>query len=130
MAELHNGMLITYSHSTFVAQGARTPRLEIYGEKGTLVVYGNPANARESVFIAKGDDKALQPVPIPADLSANWEDPRHLPVEEQYIQWIQGGPEPSPVLLPFEEAPKNMEFAEAFVASSRQDNIWVDMPQH
>ena len=130
LAELHNGTLITYSHSTFVAEGARTPRVELYGEKGTLVVHGYPANVRESVFIAKGDDKTLQPVPIPADLSADWEDPRHLPVEEQYLQWVQGGPEPSPTLLTFEEGLKNLEFAEAFVASSRQGGVWVEMPQH
>ncbi len=129
LAELASGAQVTYSHSTFAAEGVRNPRVELLGERGTLVVKAR-TDPGESVFIAKRGETTLQPVPVPADLQAVWTDKRVVPVEEQFINWIKGGPKPSPVLLTFQKGLENLEFADAFVASSRQGGVWVDMPAH
>ncbi|MDA1096978.1 MAG: Gfo/Idh/MocA family oxidoreductase [Chloroflexi bacterium] len=129
IAELASGALVTYAHSTYVTEGARTPRVEIHGDAGTLIVHAQPTG-RDSVFIVKNGSKSPEPVSIPQRLAAFWDDPRFVPVEAQFVEWLRGGPEPSPVLLKFEEGMRNLEFAEAFVASSRQGGVWVDMPVH
>jgi predicted dehydrogenase len=129
LAELASGAYVTYSHSTFTAEGAHQPRVELSGDKGTLVVHAR-REPGESVYLAKRGESTLQPVPIPADLQAAWDDQRVVPVEEQYVNWIRGGPEPSPVLLTFDQGLQNLEFADAFVASSRQGGTWVEMPVH
>ena len=81
-------------------------------------------------MIAKRGESTLQPVGVPSDLQAAWADERVVPVEAQFINWIKGGPEPDPVLLTFQKGLENLEFADAFVASSRQGGVWVDMPAH
>jgi predicted dehydrogenase len=129
LAELASGTQVTYSHSTFTAEGARNPRVELLGERGTLVVLARN-DPGESVLIAKRGESTLQPVAVPSDLQAAWVDERVVPVEEQFIDWIKGGPEPTPVLLTFQKGLENLEFADAFVASSRQGSVWVDMPAH
>ncbi len=129
LAELESGALVTYSHTTFLATAVQHPRVEIAGDKGTLIVRAT-RDAGDSVFLAKPGDSAPQPVPVPDDLKTAWADERVLPVEEQFADWIRGGAEPSLVLLPFEEGLRNLEFADAFVASSRQGGAWVDLPAH
>ena len=129
LAELESGAIATYSHSTFLAAPAQQPRAEIAGEKGTLIVRA-VRGAGDSVFLAKPGDAAPQPVPVPDDLKDAWADERTVPVERQFVDWIRGGPEPSPVLLTFEEGLRNLEFSEAFVASSRQGGVWVELPAH
>ena len=129
LAELASGTQVTYSHSTFTAEGVRNPRVELHGERGTLVVLARN-DPGESVLIAKRGGSALDPVAVPPDLQAAWADERVVPVEEQFINWIKGGPEPDPILLTFQKGLENLEFADAFVASSRQGGVWVDMPAH
>lgn len=130
LAELAEGATITYTHNTLISEPARGPRAELYGEEGTLIVHANPESPRESIFIGKRGGTDLEPVAIPADLGANWDDPRFVNVEEQFIEWVQGGAEPTPLLIKPEDGLKSLEFAEGFVASMKQGSVWVDLPQH
>ena len=129
LAELESGAMVTYSHSTFLATPLQQPRAEIAGDRGTLIVRA-VRGAGDSVFLARPGDAAPQPVPVPGDLAEAWADERTVPVEQQYVAWVRGGSEPSPVLLTFDEGLRNLEFADAFVASSRQGGVWVDLPAH
>jgi predicted dehydrogenase len=128
LATLSNDILVNYTHNTTIAESARNPRIEIYGEEGSIIVHANPRKAVESIFISstKGE---LKPVEIPKDLVDSWEEPRGILVEEQYIEWLLTGKETSPILLNASNALKSIDFAEGFVKSLKQGNAWVDLPR-
>lgn len=133
LAELASGAFATYSHSTVTAAGATQPRIEILGDKGTLVVHAERPGFGEvrggpTIFLAKTEDKELRPVPIPGDLQAAWTDPRVIPVEEQFVALVREGKPPSPAIPSLEDGLKALEFAETFLASAQQ-GAWVELPK-
>ena len=68
-------------------------------------------------------------MPVPDDLRQPFEDERHVNIEEQFLGWVMGGAEPTPLLLTLQHGLQSTDAAEAFVASMRQGGAWVDMPQ-
>jgi predicted dehydrogenase len=129
LADTVGGALVTYSHSNATAPAAANPRIELVGETGAIIVQASPAKG-EAVLVSGMDDKAPKQVPVPADLKPIWESEQQYPIEKAFIDWVQGGPQPSAILLSFEDGLKGLEFAEAFVSSMQQGGVWVDVPQH
>jgi hypothetical protein len=70
----------------------------------------------------------MEPVEIPTHLTDSWSDPRGVLVEKQFVEWLLSGATPSPILLDAITALKSLDFAEGFVASMRQENTWIDLP--
>ncbi len=132
LAELSNGGLVTYSHSTVMGSGATDPRIELHGETGTIIVYAERPGIGEvrgspTVLLSTGDEKP-KPVPVPSDLQAAWDDPRLVPAEEHFVRWVLDGTPSLPASPTFEDGLKSLEFAEAFLASA-QSGAWVDLPK-
>ena len=70
----------------------------------------------------------MDPVDLPNHLVSSWSDQRGVLVEKQFIAWLLNGATPSPILLDAITALKSLDFAEGFVASLRQENTWIDLP--
>ena len=84
--------------------------------------------AHPSIFISNASTGQMEPVEIPNHLKDSWNDPRGVLVEKQFIEWLLAGVTPSPILLDAVIALKSLDFAEGFVASMRQENTWIDLP--
>jgi predicted dehydrogenase len=96
-----------------ISAAAAGDRVEIYGDKGTLVY----DFATDIVQIAKIGDKGLQVVDLPPDLVTEWR------VEDDFIAAVKskGRVRPHP---DFEEGLRYMRVVQA-VADSRARNEWV-----
>ncbi|MFL2639936.1 MAG: Gfo/Idh/MocA family protein [Dehalococcoidia bacterium] len=139
IAELENDISVTYTHNTVVSELLRKPKVEIHGEDASLVVYAGQLNYASqdegelnhedpSIFISNASTGQMEPVEIPNHLKDSWNDPRGVLVEKQFIEWLLAGVTPSPILLDAVIALKSLDFAEGFVASMRQENTWIDLP--
>tara|TARA_B100001123_G_C15341982_1_gene1035368 strand:- start:3910 stop:4971 length:1062 start_codon:yes stop_codon:yes gene_type:complete len=139
LAEIENDITVTYTHSTVISEIPRNPRVEIHGENASLIVYagalsyasqdeGELNNENPSIFISNSDTGQMEPVDLPNHLVSSWSDPRGVLVEKQFIAWLSNGATPSPILLDAITALKSLDFAEGFVASLRQENAWIDLP--
>ena len=124
-AELENGATITYVHST-IAGGSALSRFEIYGDKGVIACYSN-GQSMSGFFGAKSGEKELKPIEVPDHLRGNWEDPRGVTVEADFVEAIRGTNEPSLAIPRFIDGVKLLEFAEAWRAST-QSGTWVQLP--
>lgn len=90
-------------------------RIEIYGEKGTLVYQ----NQGDVLLGARAGDAALTPLEIPAEHDASWD------VEAEFACLIRGEiAEPS---FTFMDGVRNMEYLEAAQRSWTEER-WVDLP--
>jgi predicted dehydrogenase len=98
-----------------ISAAAAGDRVEIYGDKGTLVY----DFATDIVQIAKIGDKGLQVVDLPPDLVTEWR------VEDDFIAAVKskGRVRPNP---DFEEGLRYMRVVQA-VADSRARNAWVEV---
>jgi predicted dehydrogenase len=96
-----------------VSAAAAGDRVEIYGDKGTLVY----DFATDIVQIAKVGDKGLQVVDLPADLVTEWR------VEDDFVAAVKskGNVRPHP---DFDDGVRYMRVVQA-VADSRARNEWV-----
>lgn len=125
LAELATGATATYIHSTVAGDSALT-RLEVYGDRGVIVCY--PAGqAREGFFGAKSGEKALLPIDVPSHLKDNWEDPRGVTVEADFIAAVRDEKEPSLAIPRFLDGVRLLEFAEGW-RQSTQTGAWGDLP--
>ena len=104
-AEMESGALAVFHHSS-VAAFSGSPRVEIYGSEGTLVL----DIPREKVLGARLGDDDLNEIEIPPELEGGWR------VERDFIESIREG---KPVTLtPFEEGVRYMAFTEAVHVSA------------
>ena len=121
MAELADGGMITYQHSTIAGETAR-PRWEIVGSNGHVVAYAGTANAPGSFFGAKRGTDSLEPLPIPAEYS------QPVSVEADFIAAIRGEREPARAIPRFEDALRLLQFGEVW-RDSAEKGCWCDLPQ-
>jgi predicted dehydrogenase len=125
VAELENGAMITYLHSTIAGETAST-RFEVYGDKGVVVCYP-AAQSKEGFFGARAGEKALQPLRVPAHLQESWDDPQGVPVEADFIAAICGEKDPSPAIPRFIDGVRLLEFTQAWRRSTETGG-WCDVP--
>ncbi len=130
VADLGEDRAIRYTHDNLMPRAIQNARIALHGEEGTLSVEAYPANPFSSVRITAGDAAEGAVVPVPDDLRGPYEEERHVNVEEQFVGWVMGGPEPTPLLLTLQQGLQSLNAAEAFVASMRQGGAWVDLPQN
>ncbi len=129
VAELGEDRVVRYLHDNLPPRGAQNARIALHGEHGSIIVEAYPADPFASVRVAEGEGAEAEPIPVPDDLRAAYEEERHVNIEEQFAQWVMGGAEPTPLLLTFRQGLQSLDAAETFVASMRQGGAWVDIPQ-
>lgn len=119
IAEIPAGPVITCIQSGVARFGQ--DRIEIFGEKGTLIYSGSTGSAgRGDLMGAHFDQKELGPLPIPDDV------PESPQPEEEFVRLIRGA-----ITAPtysFEMALQTAEFLEA-AHQSAMDERWVELPQ-
>lgn len=121
LSEFEDGTPIVYLHSG-VTRFSGNPRLEIYGDEGTLVYYWqNRKNAVTGIFGANAGDKELAQIPIPPGLESDWS------MNKDFIDMIRYDNAPSPDLATFYDGLKYTEFTTACF-KSLQTGTWVDLP--
>ena len=128
VADLGDDVAVRYTHDNLAPQAAQNAHIAIHGDEGTIIVEGYPADPLSSVRIASGDGEA-EVVPVPDDLRQAYEEERRVNIEEQFLGWVMGGAEPTPLLLTLQQGLQSIDAAEAFVASMRQGGAWVELPQ-
>ena len=128
IGDLGDEVAVRYTHDNLAPKAMQNAHIALHGESGTIIVAAYPADPLSSVRIVSGDGEA-EVVPVPNDLRQPFEDERHVNIEEQFLGWVMGGAEPTPLLLTLQEGLQSIDAAEAFVASMRQGGAWVDMPQ-
>ena len=129
LAELSGDRIVRYVHDNTAPLATQNPHITLFGEKGSIIVEAYPADLLSSVRIAMHGDAASQVAPVPEDLKAPYKDERFVTVEEDFVNWVLGGSEPTPLLLTLQQGLQSMILAEAFVASMRQGGAWVDIAQ-
>ena len=129
LGELSGDRVVRYGHDNTAPQGAQNPHITLFGEKGSIIVEAYPADPLSSVRIAMNGEAAPQVAAVPEDLQAPYNDERFVNIEDQFVAWVMGGPEPTPLLLTLQQGLQSMILAEAFVASMRQGGAWVDIAQ-
>jgi predicted dehydrogenase len=121
LSEFEDGTPIVYLHSG-VTRFSGSPRLEIYGDEGTLVYHWqNRLNAVTGIFGAKAGDSELAQIPIPPELESNWS------MNEDFIGMIRYDNIPSPELATFYDGLKYTEFTTACF-KSLEAGTWIDLP--
>ena len=128
VAELDDDAAVRYVHDNLAPKAAQNAHIAIHGEEGSIIVEGYPADPLSSVRIASGDGEA-EVVPVPDDLRQAYEEERRVNIEEQFLGWVMGGAEPTPLLLTLQQGLQSIDAAEAFVASMRQGGAWMELPQ-
>ncbi len=98
-----------------VARPSSQERLEVYGNRGTLVYNF----ATDEIWLGKFDAKELQRVEIPPSAAVSWN------VEETFIKAIRTGEHPEPS---FETGVKYMAFLDAIHRSS-ESGRFVEVPE-
>ncbi len=119
IAELADGGIITYQHSTVAGDTAR-PRWEIVGANGNVVVYIGTANEPATFFGAKRGARELQPLPIAPDYSGG------VNVEADFIAAIRGKRQPARAVPRFDDALRLLQFGEAWRISTETGG-WCDL---
>ena len=120
IAELANGAIITYQHSTIAGETAR-PRWEIVGSDGYVVACAGIDDAPASFFGAKRGSRELEPLPIPPEYSDG------VSVEADFIAAIGGERLPARAIPRFEDAMRLLQFGEVW-RESTQHSGWCDLP--
>lgn len=118
IAELANGGMITYQHSTVAGDSARA-RWEIIGSAGYVVAYAGTATEPATFFGAKRGARELEPLPIPAGLGG-------VTVEADFIAAIRRERQPARAVPRFEDAMQLLRFGEAW-RESIDTGAWVDL---
>ncbi|MBI2855277.1 MAG: Gfo/Idh/MocA family oxidoreductase [Chloroflexi bacterium] len=126
VAELENGVTVTYLHST-PARGTNRARFEVYGSAGVLVCYSYGQD-KEGIFGAKAGESDLRPIVVPPHMQEAWAYPDgSIPVEAAFIASIREGKAPSPAVTRFRDGVKLMEFVQAW-GYSMDHGVWSDVP--
>ena len=120
MAELAEGGLITYQHSTVAGDTARA-RVEVIGAAGCVVVYAGNATTPATFFGAKRGSRDLAPLPIPPEYADG------VHVEADFIAAIRGERQPARAVPRFEDARQLLQFGEVWKESSQKGG-WCDLP--
>jgi len=128
VAELDDDVAVRYLHDNLAPKATHNAHIALHGEESSIIIEGYPADPFSSVRIASGDGEA-EVVPVPDDLRQAYEDERRVNIEEQFLGWVMGGAEPTPLLLTLQEGLQSIDAAEAFVSSMRQGGAWVELPQ-
>ena len=129
IADLGDDVAVRYVHDNLAPKATQNAHVALHGEEGTIIIEGYPADPFASVRIASGDGEA-EVVPVPDDLRQVYEEERRVNIEEQFLGWVMGGAEPTPLLLTLQQGLQSIDAAEAFVASMRQGGTWVELPQN
>ena len=120
MAELANGAVITYQHSTVAGATAR-PRWEIIGADGCVVAYAGSGISPASFVGARRGSSELEPLPIPPEYDHG------VSVEADFIAAIRGEREPARAIPRFGDAMRLLQFGEVWRESVEKGG-WCDLP--
>ena len=120
MAELADGGIITYQHSTVAGDTARA-RVEVIGAAGTVVAYTGNATTPATFFGAQRGSRDLTPLPIPPEYADG------VNVEADFIAAIRGERQAARAVPRFEDAMRLLQFGEVWKVSSQQGG-WCDLP--
>lgn len=120
MAELADGGIITYQHSTVAGDTARA-RFEIIGSNGYVVAYAGSNTEPATFFGAKRGSRELEPLSIPPEFSHG------VNVEADFIAAIRGERQPARAVPRFEDAMRLLQFGEVWRVSSDKGG-WCDLP--
>ena len=127
-AELDDDIAVRYLHDNLAPRSTQNAHITLHGEEGSIIIDGYPTDPLKSVRLARTDGNA-EVVPVPDELKQPYEDERRVNIEEQFLTWVMGGDEPTPLLLTLQQGLQSIQAAEGFVASMRQGGAWVDLPQ-
>ncbi|MBI2172263.1 MAG: Gfo/Idh/MocA family oxidoreductase [Chloroflexi bacterium] len=125
LAELASSASLTYIHSTVAGESALS-RFEVYGDLGSIVCYAE-GQAKTGFFGAKGTDKELQPIPVPANLKEADGSLKGVAVEAEFIAAVRGEKQPGPAVPHFIDGVRLLEFAEAW-RKSAESGTWCALP--
>ncbi len=120
MAELAEGGIITYQHSTVAGDTARA-RFEVIGAAGYVVVYAGTNATPGTFFGARRGASALEALPIPPEFAAG------VNVEADFIAAIRGERQPARAVPRFDDAMRLLQFGEVWRESSEKGG-WCDLP--
>ena len=120
MAELLNGGIITYQHSTVAGDTARA-RFEVIGANASVITYAGTNTERATFFGAKRGSLEFEPLPIPPEYSGG------VNVEADFIAAIRGERQPALAVPRFEDAMRLLQFGEVWRESSEKGG-WCDLP--
>lgn len=120
MAELADGGLITYQHSTVAGDTARA-RFEVVGAAGHVVAYAGDNTTSGTFFGAKRGARELTPLPIPPEYA------KGVTVEADFIAAIRGERQPARAVPRFEDAMRLLQIGEVWRESSEKGG-WCDLP--
>ena len=120
IAELANGGIITYQHSTVAGDTARA-RLEVIGAKASVIAYAGSNAERATFFGAKRGSREFEPLPIPPEYSGG------VNVEADFIAAIRGERQPALAVPRFVDAMRLLQFGEVWRVSSEKGG-WCDLP--
>ena len=110
MSTLENGATAVYLFSG-AANCAPSERIEIYGNKGTLVYHTNVDLTKQKIFGAKSNGSELKEIKIPKKHRREWT------IEQDVIDAIRTGENAEST---FYQGVKYMEFTEAVFRSVEQ----------
>ena len=119
LAELANGGMITYQHSTVAGDTAK-PRWEVVGSAGYVIAYAGTATEPGTFFGAKHGSPSLEPLAVPPEYAHG------VNVEADFIAAIRGEREPNRAITRFNEARRLLEFGEVWKKSVER-GCWVDL---
>jgi predicted dehydrogenase len=125
LGQLSNGASIIYIH-TPTSRSINRTRIEIHGTAGTLICY-NPDEYGDGIYGAKIGEGEPQRLAVPAEMRNEWDNPKGVSVEADFIAAIREGKTPSPVIPTFEDGMRVMEIGEAW-GISMKNNTWVNLP--
>ena len=120
MAELADGGIITYQHSTIAGDTAQA-RVEVTGSAGYVVAYTGTATTPATFFGAQRGNRDLTPLPIPPEYADG------VNVEADFIAAIRGERQPARAVPRFEDAMRLLQFGEVWKDSSQKGG-WCDLP--
>ncbi len=120
MAELADGGIISYQHSTVAGDTARA-RFEIVGSKASVVAYAGSNTAPATFFGAQRGTPEFEPLPIPPEYSSG------VNVEADFIAAIRGERQPALAVPRFEDAMRLLQFGEVWRESTEKGG-WCDLP--
>jgi predicted dehydrogenase len=121
LAELANGGMITYQHSTVAGDTAK-PRWEVVGSSGYVIAYAGTATEPGTFFGAKHGSQSLEPLAVPPEHAHG------VNVEADFIAAIRGEREPARAITRFDDARRLLEFGEVW-KESVEKGCWLHLPQ-
>lgn len=119
IAELANGGIISYQHSTVAGDTARS-RWEIVGASGYVVAYAGNAKEPATFFGAKRGSRELEPLEIPPEFAGG------INVEAEFVAAIRGERQPARAVPRFNDALQLLNFGETWRKSTEQGG-WCDL---